>query len=318
VDISPALHYLNPGLSNEPVVSVVIPLYNAAAYVAQAVRSVLDQTFGDFELIVIDDGSTDGSAEVVERATKGDSRLKLIRQANAGVSTASNRGTELARGKFLARVDSDDICLPHRLQKQVDYLMEHPDCVAVGSRVMFIDEEGLPLFEMPGIGLSHEEIDRGLLAVEWTILQPATIFRTQALRAVGGYRTDLHIHEDHDLFLKLAEIGKLANVDEILFQYRQRRNSAVTTFADRHVKSFQSVFEEAWRRRGLLGKREMPAIAPHPEYRERLLNQHRLWAWKSLEAGNIGSARKYARAGLRMSPFSIDSWRLMYCAVRGR
>jgi glycosyltransferase involved in cell wall biosynthesis len=304
-------------LTSEPAVSVVIPLYNAAPYVAQAVRSVLDQTVADFELIVIDDGSTDGSAQVVERAAKGDGRLRLVRQANAGVSAASNRGTELARGEFLARVDADDVCLPHRLEKQVAYLREHPECVAVGSRVMFIDEEGLPLFEMPGIALGHEEIDRGLLAVEWTILQPATMFRTTALRAVGGYRTDLRIHEDHDLFLKLAEFGKLANIDEVLFQYRQRTNSAVTTYADRHVWSFQSVFEDAWKRRGLVGKRPMPPIAPHPSYRQRMLKQHRLWGWKSLEAGNLASARKYARAGLRMAPFSADSWRLMYCALRG-
>jgi glycosyltransferase involved in cell wall biosynthesis len=242
----------------------------------------------------------------------------LIRQSNLGVSVASNKGTELARGEFLARVDSDDICLPNRLEKQVAYLREHPEWVAVGSRVMFVDEQGLPLFEMPGIKLTHEEIDDGLLKVEWTILQPASMFRTTAVREVGGYRTDLNIHEDHDLFLKLAEIGKLGNVDEILFQYRQRKNSAVTTYAQKHVKSFVSVFEEAWKRRGLEGKRELPRIAPHPPLREKMLKQHRLWGWKSLQAGHIQSARKYARAGLRMAPFSAESWNLIYCAMRGR
>ena len=305
-------------LSSEPAVSVVMPMYNAAPYVGDAVRSVLDQTFTDFELIVIDDGSKDDSAAQVERAAGGDSRLRVIRQPNGGVSAASNKGTELARGEFLARVDADDICLPNRFAMQVTCLREHPEWVAVGSRVMFIDEEGLPLFEMPGIKLTHEEIDAGLLDVEWTILQPATMFRTDAVRGVGGYRTDLNIHEDHDLFLKLAESGKLANIDEILFQYRQRKNSAVTTYADRHVKSFQSVFEEAWKRRGLSGKRPVPSIAPHPPFPEKMLKQHRLWGWKSLQAGNIQSARKYARAGLKMAPFSAESWNLMYCAMRGR
>ena len=305
-------------MSSEPAVSVVMPMYNAAPYVGEAVRSVLGQTFGDFELIVIDDGSRDESAVEVGRAAKGDSRLRLIRQANAGVSVASNRGTELARGEFLARVDADDVCLPTRLERQVSYLREHPDCVAVGSRVMFIDEQGLPLFEMPGIKLTHEEIDEGLLNVEWTILQPATMFRTRAVREVGGYRTDLNIHEDHDLFLKLAEIGKLANIDEILFRYRQRKNSAVTTYAEKHVRSFESVFEEAWKRRGLEGKRSAPEVAPHPPYREKMLKQHRLWGWKSLQAGNIQSARKYARAGLRMAPFSAESWNLLFCSIRGR
>ncbi|HEY8748521.1 MAG TPA: glycosyltransferase [Tepidisphaeraceae bacterium] len=305
-------------MSTQPAVSVAIPLYNAAPYVAQSIRSVLQQTFTDFELIVVDDGSTDGSADIVERVAAGDSRLRLIRQANVGVSAASNRATELARGEFLARVDADDICLPERLEKQVAYLRANPDCVAVGSRVMFIDDQGDPLFEMPGIAFTHEEIDRGLLAVEWTILQPATMFRTQALRTVGGYRTDLHIHEDHDLFLKLAEIGKLANVPEVLFQYRQRANSAVTTYASKHVDSFRSVFQDAWKRRGLEGKRELPTIAPHPDEATRLLKQHRLWGWKSLEAKNLKSARKYAWAALRLAPFSSDSWNLMYCALRGQ
>jgi glycosyltransferase involved in cell wall biosynthesis len=295
-----------------------MPLYNARPYVAQAVRSVLDQTFTDFELIIVDDGSTDGSAELVDKTAAGDARLRLIRQANGGVSVASNRATELARGDFMARVDADDICLPNRLETQVKFLRAHPECVAVGSRVEFIDGEGEPLFEMPGIALSHEEIDRGLLNVEWTILQPATMFRSQAVRAVGGYRTDLHIHEDHDLFLKLAEIGKLANVNEVLFQYRQRPNSAVSVYAAKHVDSFRSVFEDAWKRRGLTGKQTIPDIAPHPDDPESLLKRHRLWAWKSLEAGHLKAARKYARAGLRLAPFSRDSWNLMYCALRGR
>lgn len=294
-----------------------MPLYNARQYVAETVGSVLGQTFTDFEFIVIDDGSTDGSAAEVERAAGGDPRLRLVRQANAGVSAASNRGTELARGEFIARVDADDVCLPPRLEKQVAFLRANPDHVAVGSRVLFIDAEGDELFEMPGILLTHEEIDRGLLAVEWTILQPAVMIRAEAMRRVGGYRTDLHIHEDHDLFLKLAEIGKLANLPEVLFKYRQHANSAVTIYADRHVESFRSVFEEAWRRRGLAGKRPIPEIPPHPDDPDRLLKRHRFWGWMALKAGNVKSARKYARAGLRLAPASIDSWKLLYCTLRG-
>src|SRR5258707_685838 len=99
-----------------------MPVYNARRYVAEAARSVLGQTFTDFEFVVIDDGSTDGSAEVVEQAAAGDPRLRLVRQQNKGVSAASNLGTELARGEFLARVDADDVCCPERLAKQVAFL----------------------------------------------------------------------------------------------------------------------------------------------------------------------------------------------------
>lgn len=301
-----------------PAVSVVMPLYNARRYVSEAVRSILGQTFTNFELIVIDDGSTDGSCDIVKSVAESDPRLRLVRQENRGVSAAANLGTELARARFLARMDADDISLPMRLEKQVAFLREHPEYVAVGSRVMFIDDEGDELYEMPGIHLTHIEIDRGLMEVEWAILQPAVMMHTAAVRKVGGYRADLHIHEDHDLFLKLAEIGKLANLPEVLLKYRQRPDSAVTVHASRHVESFRSVYEEAWKRRGLVGKKPIPYIAPHPDDPYRLLKRHRLWAWMSLKAGNIKTARKYARAGLRLSPFSIESWNLMYCALRGR
>jgi len=303
--------------SDSPPLSVVMPMHNARKYVALTVRSVLAQRFSDFEFLIIDDGSTDSSVAEAEQAAAGDKRVKIITQANAGVSTASNRGTELARGEFLARVDADDICLPDRFERQIAFLREHPDYVAVGSRVMFIDPDGLELFEMPGLKLSHEEIDAGLLNVEWTILQPATTFRTSVLRASGGYRTDLRIHEDHDLFLKLAEIGRLANLPEILFQYRQHFTSAVSTYAHEHVAALASVYRDAWKRRGLDGVKPIPAIAPHPDDPQRNLKRDRLWAWMSLKSRHLAAARKYAVRGLTRAPFSADSWKLMYCALRG-
>ena len=303
--------------SGVPTVSVAMPVYNARNYIRQAVQSVLGQTFSDFELIVIDDGSSDGSGEAAREAASGDSRVRILRQENQGVSAAANRATELARGELLARVDADDICFPHRLEKQVEFLRSHPEHVAVGSRVLLIDADGAELFEMPGIPVTHEDIERGLMAVEWSIYQPAAMMRTEAVRRVGGYRTDLHIHEDHDLFLKLAEIGRLANLPEALLKYRQRPDSAVSVYAGRHVESFRSVYEEAWKRRGLVGKRPIPEIADHPRDPACTLKRHRHWGWMSLKAGNLRSARKYARAGLRLAPLSVESWRLMYCALRG-
>lgn len=305
----------DPAVRPVPAVSVILPVYNARRFVVEAMRSILDQTFTDFEFIVIDDGSTDDSFRIVKEAAAGDPRLRLVRQENQGVSAAANRGMELARGEFLARMDADDISLPTRLEKQVAFLRGHPDHVLVGSRVLFIDEAGLPLFEMPGLKFTHEEIDAGMLAVEWTILQPAVMMRAAAVRKVGGYRRDLRIHEDHDLFLRLAEVGKVANLPEVLLKYRQHPVSAVSVYADEHVRAFESVLQDAWKRRRLPGS--IPEVRPHPNDPLRDLKRKRLWAWQSLKAGHLQTARKYAWAGLREAPFDLESWKVLYCALRG-
>lgn len=293
-----------------------MPVYNAARYLGEAIDSVLAQTFRDFELIAVDDGSTDGSGEILGRYARQDARVRVVSQPNRGVGAATNEAISHCRGEFIARMDSDDVCLPRRLEAQVGFLRGHPDHVAVGSMALLIDAEGAPLFEMAGLYLTHEEIDRGLLAVEWSILQPTVTMRTAAVRAVGGYRNDLRIHEDHDLFLKLAEIGRLANLPDVLLKYRQRSDSTVTACADLHVPSLESVLKEAWRRRGLIGVREIPPVLPHTNDPQALLKRHREWGWRSLNAGNVRTARKYARAGLRLAPFSRDSWMLMYHALR--
>jgi hypothetical protein len=212
-------------------------------------------------------------------------------------------------------MDADDISLPQRLEKQAALLREHPDHVLVGSMAMYIDEDGAPLYQMPGLKLTHDEIDSGMLAVEWTILQPSAMMRTEAVRRVGGYRQDLRIHEDHDLFLKLAEIGKLANLPEALLMYRQHAVSAVNVHAHEHVNALESVLRDAWKRRGLSGP--IPEVPPHPQDPGRELKRKRLWAWQSLNAGHVATARKYASAALRAAPFDPESWKVLYCALRG-
>ena len=302
-------------MADAPTVSVVMTVYNTRQYVAEAVESVLAQTFGDFELIVIDDGSTDGSTAILRGLAGRDPRIRLVSRPNTGIVAAANEGIGLARGRYLARMDSDDVCLPRRFETQVRYLDEHPECVLVGSRVTVVDPYGSPVFES-GQKLTHDEIDAELLSSGggWAIVQPSAMMRTDAVRRVGGYRGRHNVSEDQDLFLRLAEVGRVANVAEPLLLYRRHYQSVMHTQWRQRQEVKERIVREAHERRGL----PMPADWKFDDWKPTpLAEQLRAWGWAALKRGNVRVARKHAVAALRAAPFAGEAWRLMYCAVRG-
>lgn len=306
-------------MADSPLVSVVMPAYNARRYVAEAIDSVLAQNFADFEFLIIDDGSTDGTGDLLQDYSERDRRIRVINQPNSGVGAALNRGIEQSRGRYIARMDSDDACMPDRFEKQVDYLNRNPDCVLVGARVLMIDQDGCPLFEMESVQTTHEQIDRLLMEARWSIVHPSVMMRTDVVRKLGGYNNDLVPVEDHDLFLRLAEVGKLANLPEILLKYRKHPMNSVRVLADRRVNALKRVMDAAWERRGITDRSQYPAILPDVDRDDpqREVKQKRNWGWQCLRSGNVAIARKYAFASLRSAPMEPESWRLMYCALRG-
>ncbi len=301
-----------------PTVSVLMPVYNAERYLAEAVESVLAQTFADFEFIIIDDGSTDTSLALLQTFAARDARIRLISRPNTGLVGALNEGLATARGEFVARMDADDVSLPPRLETQVAYLRSHPECVAVSCRVLLVDSEGAPLCAWLQLE-THEQIDRAHLRGQGgAMVHPATLFRLKALQLVGGYRAETQDAEDLDLYLRLAEIGQLANCPQVLFHYRRHMLSVGVTRRERQARLARSVVLEALQRRGIkdesaagdIDAAPVPAMSP-AEY-------HRMWAWWAIHGGHIRSARKHAFAALRKSPWRLASWRVAYSAVRGR
>lgn len=135
-----------------------MPVFNGAPFVEEAVESILAQTFADFEFIIIDDGSTDRSLELLQRYADRDHRIRLFSQSNLGIGRTRNKALSLATGEFLAVMDSDDVSLPDRFSKQVHYLRDNPDCAAVGCLATLIDSDGLPTSDWQS-WRSHEEID---------------------------------------------------------------------------------------------------------------------------------------------------------------
>ena len=297
-----------------PQVSVVMPVFNAQRYLAEAVESILAQTWRDFEFVIVDDGSTDRSPKLLERYAVRDSRIKLIRRPNTGIVGALNDGIAAASGELIARMDADDVALPQRLEKQVAYLAQHPEVVALGSRVTGVDPYGCVLFHSEH-KLAHEEIDAELLrGVGWAIVHPAAMLRRAAVAAIGGYRPQFQWVEDLDLFLRLGETGKLANLPEALLRYRQHTESINRTRSAEQARLADACVREAYRRRGgepPPGWKFVPKAKPARDV------QLRTWAWMAMKDGNVPVARKHAVELWKTAPLSVESWRTLLCAMRG-
>ena len=303
-------------MAEAPTVSVVMTVYNTERYVAEAVESVLAQTFRDFELIIIDDGSTDRSTSILNDLARRDGRIRLVSRPNTGIVAAANEGIGMARGKYLARMDSDDVCLPHRFETQARYLDDHPDCVLLGSRVTVVDPYGSPVFDS-GQKLTHDEIDAELLSSGggWAVVQPSAMMRTDAVRQVGAYRGTHNVSEDQDLFLRLAEVGRVANLPGPLLLYRRHYQSVMHTQWKQRQEVKERIVREAYQRRGV----PMPADWKFDDWKPTpLAEQLRSWGWAALKRGNVRVARRHALGALRAAPASGDAWRLMFCTLRGR
>ena len=308
-----------------PLVSVIMPAYNADRYVDEAVESVLAQTFGDFEFLIVDDGSTDRSRAILEGYAARDRRISLVSRPNTGYLVALNEMVDRAEGEFLARMDADDVCRPDRFERQVRHLHAHPDCVAVGSAVEIIDPDGDALGVWNRDVLSHEQIDSAHLATRRgaVICHPSAMMRAAAVRALGGYRPEYDTAEDFDLFLRMAERGRLANLEEPLLKYRMHPASVCHTRSARQGILVIRSAAEAFRRRG----RSVPETFGPPIQEEDasagrvdvdLVGLRRTWGWWALGYGNVPAARKHARFCVARRPLSKESWGLLLCAIRGR
>ncbi len=203
--------------SLKPIVSVVMSVYNGEKYLHEAIESILNQTFKDFEFIIINDGSTDNSAEIIKSFK--DSRIVLIQQENRGLASALNKGIEVAKGKYIARMDADDICMPERLRLQVDYMESHGKCVLLSGAVEYIDEDGKSLY-MRRLPTEDYEIKKGL-PLSCLIIHPASFFRKEDFLKTNGYIEEVIQHiEDILLWNEFANLGNFSNIETTILKYR--------------------------------------------------------------------------------------------------
>ncbi len=292
-----------------PTVSVLMATYNFRGYLEESVGSILSQTFRDFEFILIDDGSTDGSDALLRDIAAKDTRVRLLIRPNKGLTKSLNEGLALCRGEFVARMDADDVSLPQRLEKQVAYLRDHPECVLLGSRVLRIDPYGSPLDESDN-KLTHEEIDKQLLTegLGFAITHPVATFRRDAAEKIGGYREQFTASQDLDMWLRLAEVGRIANLPDVLLKYRSHLKSVRFTKLQEQKRLKTTILSDAYARRGLPQPAAYPQVTWTPPSGG---EQMRRWARAALKAKNRNVAWKHALSALRQEPLSPASWKVL-------
>jgi glycosyltransferase involved in cell wall biosynthesis len=211
------------GSETPPQVSVLVPVYNTERYIGEALASISAQSFTDLELIVLDDGSKDGSRAIIEAHAKKERRLRLISRPNKGLIATRNELLAAARGTFVAWMDSDDVSLPRRIERQVAAFRTYPSLVCVGCDTLQIDDRGRSLahesFRTGHEDIVAEQLDGGGLRF------PATMVRRDVAIRAGGFREPFRMGEDLDFLLRVAEQGRLGNVAEELYLYRQHLSS---------------------------------------------------------------------------------------------
>ena len=209
---------------NTPVISIVMSVYNGEKYLPDTVSSIFSQTITVFEFIIINDGSTDRSREILE--SYDDDRIVLLQQKHTGLTKSLNQGLSLARGEYIARIDADDLAKPERLEMQLHYLRNNPKVILLGSNCYNINEDGslLSITDLP--------VDE--VQIKWNLLfhnclrHRTVMFRRKEVDSLGGYNTTIPYAQDYDLWLRIAGKYSVANLKEPLVYLRVPREGAIS------------------------------------------------------------------------------------------
>lgn len=225
----------------KPKVSIIMSVYNGQGYLEESVESILNQSFRDFEFLIVDDNSEDSSFPIIERYSNLDKRVKVFRnKENIGLTKSLNFLLDKAQGDYIARMDSDDVSLPDRILKQHNFLERHKDIFLVGTGAFNINEKGIILSQSEPLTTSSKVSKR--LPIGNCIYHPSIMFRNKKLR----YREKFMFSQDYDLYLNLLSLGeKIANVNEPLLKYRinsksisNQRHKAQELFAQQARKFY--------------------------------------------------------------------------------
>jgi len=240
-----------------PVATVFIPAYNAAAYLGQAIESVVAQTHRDFELLVIDDGSRDATREIAAGWAARDPRIQVISRENRGRSATRNEAFDRARGRFLAVLDADDLCAPLRLERQVAFMEANPDVALCGARTIHFHDVAELAHAAPSRSVlrKHPVDPAGIRAAhffECAVRQSTAMFRMDTVRARGyRYNPDYPVAEDFELFNRIVANHTVTNLPEVLVHYRRHEHQSTHLQGPQVHLYMASAARETWRQYGI-------------------------------------------------------------------
>ena len=218
-----------------PKISVIMSVYNGEKYLAEAIESILEQTFKDFEFIIIDDGSTDKSLEILKEYAKKDSRIKIIaNQKNIGLTKSLNIGIKQAQGEYIARMDADDISLPHRFEKQICFLEKNPSYGAIGTSTKIIDKNGRVIKKVKLV--KSWVVIKQMLKFGNCFVHGSMMFKRYDYFKAGGYRKFFPVGQDFDLWLRMSKIKKMKNLKQCLYLWRKTKGSISSKKIDAQFK----------------------------------------------------------------------------------
>lgn len=284
--------------SRKVAVSVLLPVYNCERFLEEAIRSILTQTFKRFQLVIVNDGSTDKSLDIAQRLAEDDNRLIVVNCSNGGIVRALNTGLLYCTAPFLARMDADDVSFPERLDCQMAFLCANPEVGVVGSQVLMEGEKAVA-FQDDGMPTTHEEICQFMVTTSASgFYHPTVLMRRSLLEAVGGYRDDYRYAEDLDLFLRLADVTRFHNLQSVLLRYRRHSGAVGVTRTAWQARSAVDAIVDAERRRKHNYSR---SVARHA-YRA---------SWTSGDEGEHHLALRYALLSIRRAPQRPAGWRAL-------
>jgi len=298
----------------KPLVSVLMCVFNAEDYLDEAIESILQQTFSDFEFIILDDGSKDNSLKIIQKYAARNYRIQVISRENRGIIPSRNELLAASQGEYVAVMDADDIALPNRFNLQVQYLRSHPEVLGVGGNYHVIDSKGrfLTTFTLPE---TNDEIQKMMLVGHTAILHPTSMFRSNSIKEIGGYDPEYHLVEDLDLWLRLGEKGQIANLNVSVLKYRLHGNSISEQNGLQQRENDRKACEAAWKRRGISIKFEADSIwrpSSTKDSRHGFMLRYGWWAWNSRQRW---TSILYGLKAISIKPLSDLSWKLFLSAL---
>jgi glycosyltransferase involved in cell wall biosynthesis len=235
----------------DPIISIVMPAYNAERFIAEAIESVQAQSWKNFELIILDDGSLDSTRIIAESYARSDARIRVESHENLGVAPTLNKGLSIAASEWVAVMHADDVMMPNRIERQLEFVAAHPELAVASSWVQHIDGQGRTIAKDHSTLLTHQAVQEHYKTGKLIgISHPASILRKSAVLAVGGYRSQFRVNEDIDLWNRLLEQGyKIIVQPEYLLKYRIHSDSASIAKARLVCKQLRWIKECVARRR---------------------------------------------------------------------